>query len=184
MIDQEALKLCRMAKALSPAQAVDEFTPTAWSLILRKVRYCDAELALEELGGEQVYIHVSHIVKRVKRIRRDRIDDFGTLPDPPSSLDPADTEGYQRWLAETTRAIADGNPPPRPATGQLTARGVNYAELMPKVPADNEAITTARAGISAARADLCTLHRAKPCRICERARARDTESTQPEGASA
>lgn len=105
---EQALHLCKLAKTISPAQAVDEFTPAAWALILEDVRFEDARQALKELGGEQEWIHVSHIVARVKRIRRDRVLDFGTLPDPPADLDPDDTGAHARWLRETTEAIADG----------------------------------------------------------------------------
>lgn len=108
MNTEETLKVCRLAKALSPAQAVDEYQPEAWHLVLRHWRYADATTALEQLGGEQEWIHVSHIVRRIRKMRRDRVLEFGTLPDPPTSLDPADTEAYSRWLRTTTQAIADG----------------------------------------------------------------------------
>ena len=104
---REATHLCKLAKTISPAQAVDEFTPAAWALILEDIRFEDARLALKQLGGEQEWVHVSHIVQRVKRIRRDRVLDFGTLPDPPRRIDPDGPE-YRHWLAETTKAIADG----------------------------------------------------------------------------
>jgi hypothetical protein len=97
-----------MAKSISPAQAVDEFTPAAWALVLKDIRLIDAEEALAQLGGEQEWVHVSHIVRRVKRIRRDRVLDFGTIPDPPANLDPDDTAAHSRWLKATTNAIADG----------------------------------------------------------------------------
>lgn len=137
MNQDEALRLLRMVKAISPAQAVDDYSPEAWALILRNHRYADAETALEQLGGEQEYIHVSHIVARIKRIRRDRIDDYGTLPDPPSSLDPSDTRAYTAWLARTTRDIADGNPPEVPKLRGIP-RPVDYAALMPRVPEDGD----------------------------------------------
>lgn len=116
MTPDEALKLCRFAKALSPAQAVDEYQPEAWALVLRRWRLVDAMRALEELGAEQEWIHVSHIVARVRRIRRDRVEDFGPLPQPPRSLDPDDTRAHQAWLAETTRLIADETYDAEPVT--------------------------------------------------------------------
>jgi hypothetical protein len=128
-----------MAKSVSPAQAVDEFTPAAWALILKDVSSRDADQALAELGGEQEWIHVSHIVKRVKRIRRNRVLDFGTPPEPPSNLDP-DGPQYRRWLADTTEAIADGTySAPAPAElkkrdlRELTAasKGVDAALVRP-----------------------------------------------------
>ena len=142
MNQDEALRLLRMVKAISPAQAVDDYSPEAWALILRKHRYEDAELALEQLGGEREYIHVSHIVGRIKRIRRDRLDDYGTLPDPPSTLDPGDTAAYAEWLRKTTRYIADGKPDGKPVPVARLAgkpRPVpDYDALMPRIP-DEEA---------------------------------------------
>jgi hypothetical protein len=104
----EALRICRLAKALSPAQAVDEYTPEAWALVLRDVRYSDAEAALVELGGEREWIHVSHIKARVRRIRDERMRTFGTIPDPPDEVC-ADAERYHHWYADTVRAIRDGS---------------------------------------------------------------------------
>lgn len=105
---QEAAQLCMLAKTLSPAQAVEEYTPQAWALVMRHIRYEDAKDALAQLGGEQEWIHVSHIVKRVKRMRAKRVADFGPIPDPPADLDPDDRAAYIRWLDATTEAIADG----------------------------------------------------------------------------
>lgn len=105
---EQAAHLCKLAKTISPAQAVDEFTPVAWALILEDIRFEDAREALKQLGGEQQYTHVSDVVQRVKRIRRDRVLDFGPLPDPPRHIDPDDQPAHSRWLKETTLAIADG----------------------------------------------------------------------------
>lgn len=118
MSPEEAFRLCRMVKALCPAQSIDELSPDGWALVLRDDRYTDAEQALAQLAREQEFIHVSHIVGRMKRIRRDRVLAFGTLPDPPSDLDPNDTDAYSRWLVATTRAIADGTlEPPQAVKG-------------------------------------------------------------------
>lgn len=103
----EALRICRLAKALSPAQAVDEYTPEAWSLVLRDTRYADAEKALVDLGGEREWIHVSHIKARVKHIRNERVRAFGTMPEPPPAIG-QDPERYHHWYAKTLRAIRDG----------------------------------------------------------------------------
>ena len=105
---EDALNLCRMAKAICPAQAIDDFTPDAWALVLEDDRYEDARQALKELSREQPFVHVSEIVKRIKRIRSKRVADFGPLPDPPKHIDPDDTAAHIRWLDETTEAIGDG----------------------------------------------------------------------------
>lgn len=111
---EEALRICRLAKAISPAQAVDDFTPEAWAVVLRPHQYADAELALEQLGGEQEWIHVSHVVRRIKRIRAGRLSAFGDLPAPPADLADRPVE-YQAWQADLVRRIADGRPVERPA---------------------------------------------------------------------
>lgn len=111
MTPDEALRLCRIAKSVSPAQAVDDYTPDAWALILRDVRLDDAEDALRQLGGEQEWIHVSHIVKRVKRIRSARVDKYLANVPVPSGLDAAE---YDRWYRATVKSIADGDYEPEP----------------------------------------------------------------------
>lgn len=149
MTPEETLKVCRLAKALSPAQAVDDYTPEAWHLVLKGHRCEDALLALEQLGGEQEWIHVSHIAGRIKRIRRDRVLEYGALPDPPPELDPADTGAYSRFQYETIQRIADGDlvrprhpePPAllgtRDVVGELGQVGQNVPpEAMTKMRAD------------------------------------------------
>lgn len=104
MKPDEALRICRLAKALSPAQAVDQYTPDAWAVVLRPYRFVDAEEALAQLGGEQEWIHVSHIVKRVKAMRTERIKRHAPF-EVPDNLTP---EEYGRYLEEQHRRIADG----------------------------------------------------------------------------
>lgn len=108
MTPDETLRVCRLAKALSPAQAVDEYQPEAWHLVLRSWRCEDALLAMEQLGGEQEWIHVSHIVGRIKRIRRDRVLEFGTLPNPPVGHDPDNVPMHTAWMLKIQGDIADG----------------------------------------------------------------------------
>jgi hypothetical protein len=108
MTPEEAMKLCRMTKALIPQMTLDEFTPQAWALAFEDDRYEDAAQALKELSREQPFVGVSEIVGRIKRIRRDRVLDFGPLPDPPAHIDPDNQRAHSQWLKETTLAIADG----------------------------------------------------------------------------
>lgn len=108
---EEALQLCRLAKTISPAQAVDEYTPAAWALILEDVRYVDARQALKQLGGEQEWIHVSHIVKRVKKLRGERVTKYAANVSPPSGLSDAE---YAAWHRRTIESIADGDLEPEP----------------------------------------------------------------------
>lgn len=108
---EEAATLCRLAKTISPSQPVDEFTPAAWALILEDVRFVDARQALKELGGEQEWLHVSHIVKRVKKIRGERIARYFANVQPPNGLDAAE---YDEWYRTTRKRIGDGDYTPEP----------------------------------------------------------------------
>jgi hypothetical protein len=111
MSPDEALKLCRLAKAASPAQAVDEYTPELWALVLADVRFIDAQQALVDLAAEQEWIHVSHIVKRVKRIRAKRVSDHPPVPVPPevdAAVYEGRTEVYAKWISDTNRRLGDG----------------------------------------------------------------------------
>ena len=108
---QDAAQLCRLAKTISPSQPVDEFTPAAWALILEDVRFEDARQALKQLGGEQEWLHVSHIVKRVKKIRSERVSRYFANVQPPAGLDAAE---YDRWYRDTVRRIGDGDYEPEP----------------------------------------------------------------------
>ena len=131
MSPDEALRLCRIAKSVSPAQAVDEYTPEAWALILRNVRFVDAQEALAQLGGEQEWIHVSHIVKRVKAMRSDRIKKFGPF-EVPDNLTP---EEYARFIETTHRRIADGLPVDVQPTKPMVERPSHVPELEAATPA-------------------------------------------------
>lgn len=123
----EALKLCRLAKAASPAQAVDEYTPELWALALQRERFVDAQQALIDLAREQEWIHVSHIVKRVRKIRSDRVAAFGAMPDPPSGL--SDAEEWE-WMKALAKRIADGEEVPRPAIGQADVEHQRHMATM------------------------------------------------------
>lgn len=112
MSPEEAFMLCRLAKGAFPASAVDEFTPDSWALAFEDDRFEDAKVALKQLMREQTFIHTSDIVARIKRIRSDRLLEFGPLPDPPAGLTDAEE---MRWLCDIRRAIADGDQVERPA---------------------------------------------------------------------
>jgi hypothetical protein len=63
-------------------------------------------LNLAERGEE--WCQPTAVKAEVKRIRAKRIADYGPI-EPPAGLDPDDVLGYQRWLGNMTRAIADGS---------------------------------------------------------------------------
>ncbi len=185
MSPDEALKVCRLARALSPAQAIDQYTPEAWALVLKGWRVVDALDALEQLGAEQEWIHVSHIVGRIKRMRRDRVDDYGTLPQPPKDLDPSDTGAYQRWLKATTERIADGQDVPREQPGEVMTTRPMQALLkagtsVPDVLADSRA--KVRAAHAAARREVQANRKPEPEPLLDESdRSREPE---PEGDAA
>lgn len=106
MTPEESLSICRLAKALSPAQAMDAYTPDAWHMILEPYTFDDAKRALTELGGESEWIHVSHIKQRIDRYRRSRLDRFGTI-EPPRELDD-DHRASSRYIREIRERVATG----------------------------------------------------------------------------
>ena len=107
MNPEEALTLCKFAKAACPQQAIDQDTPAAWAMLLDDIRYQDAQEALKNVVRDQPFVSPSEIRAEVKRIRAKRVIAFGPIPDPPREVgdDPA---RYRAWIGETQRAIADG----------------------------------------------------------------------------
>ena len=89
-------------KSLCPAQKWDEYTPDVWLLVLRKVSYKDATLALERLGARQPWIGASDIATEVGKIRRDRSDRFTPMPND------VDGVSYHDELRALREAVADG----------------------------------------------------------------------------
>ena len=130
MSPEETIALCRLVKAVCPSQALDQYTPDAWALILRHIDYNDAKQAVINIAGlplepgKSRYIEPGHIIGGVRRIRSQRIEDYGPVS-PPAGLD---TAGYMDWLRETTHLIGSGLPPARQAV-EVTAVP-NGAELI------------------------------------------------------
>ncbi len=104
----EAVALCRIAKALFPAQHFDQYTPKAWQCVLADRRFVDCEEAIFEIGKREQWCQPAEIRAEVARIRNRRIDAAPPLVPPPD----LDDLGYRRWLRETRAAIADGETPP------------------------------------------------------------------------
>lgn len=129
----EAVALCRMVQAVCPHQKFDEMTPDTWGLVLAHVRFVDAQEALVAIAQRQPFVAPAEIIAEVKRIRGRRLAAVDTIQ-PPSGLDEL---AYRRWLADTRRTIADGAPPPDPAS--LPARDMRAIEgTFRTVPADND----------------------------------------------
>ena len=136
----EAVQLARLVKALCPAQALDQYTPDAWALVLGAVEYEDAKAAVIYLGaielepGKARYIEPGHIIAEVRRIRRKRIDDHGPL-DPPLDLDPAQ---YLAWLRGVTREVGSGRVAAQPAIADSPAGQQRFAALTDGIGGDED----------------------------------------------
>jgi hypothetical protein len=107
MSHAEAVLLCRYAKAACPQQQFDEYTPDAWSDLLADLRFEDCREALKLVVQRQPFVAPAEIRDEVKRIRNQRIVDFGPLPDPPFDED-FNPEDYRRYLRDSIRRVADG----------------------------------------------------------------------------
>lgn len=134
MSPEEAMTVCRLARAAFPQQAIDEFTPDAWALALEDDRVEDAKQALKELMREQPFLHISELVGRIKRIRKQRVLDFGPLPNPPAEL--ADNPPAEiAWTKRIIRRIADGEDIERPALPTPGDRpDIDWGNVLPSVP--------------------------------------------------
>jgi hypothetical protein len=136
----EVVKLTGYLRAHFPSQPVDEFTTEALEETLSPYPAEDCRLAVFSIAerGEH-WCSPTDIKVEVKRIRAKRVSDYGPI-EPPAGLDPDDVRGYQRWLQNTHRAIADGDlkpPPPIELPGRdmtdVTARVVVEMPQMPRV---------------------------------------------------
>jgi hypothetical protein len=105
MTPLEATTLCRLAKAMCPQQAVDEYTPDAWHMLLEDARFVDAKEALVNLARRQPFVAPSEILTEVKRIRGQRIKDFGHFDVPPEITT---SREYADFIRATNKRIADG----------------------------------------------------------------------------
>jgi hypothetical protein len=123
----ETLRICRMTKALCPAQAMDEFTPDAWHMVLEPYPLADAETALRELARELDFIGVKAIDARITRIRTNRIKAAGDVTPPPGLTDAEERE----WLRDFRRRVADGERVDIDYGELVTGPSINFRELLP-----------------------------------------------------
>lgn len=107
MTAQEAVLLCRMAKAACPQQQFDQYTPDMWHELLGDLRFDDARMALVQVVKKQPFIAPAEIRDEVKRIRSKRLLDYGYVTPPAELADNPAAE--QAWLYTTLQAIADGD---------------------------------------------------------------------------
>ena len=139
MTPDETIRLCRSVKALCPSQALDQYSPDAWQLVLGHLDYNDAKQAVGDLAsldlepGKARYIEPGHIIARVKAIRAKRLDDHPPV-DPPSGLTPGE---YLRWLRDTNAAIASGRilTTREAITGDQARTSALVASVMDALPA-------------------------------------------------
>lgn len=114
---EDVVKLCRLVKTLCPAQALDQYTPDAWVIVLGHLDYTDAKQAVGSLAslplepGRARYIEPGHIIAEVRRIQDRRLADAPEIT-PPAGLREIE---YRTWLRSTRRQIAAGTyqPPER-----------------------------------------------------------------------
>lgn len=130
---EEAVVLCRMAKAACPQQSFDAYTPDAWAEILKDYRLEDAREALFVVARKQPWVAPAEIIAEVKKIRRKRIDEYGPIT-PPADLDPDDVPAYRQWWRDVQRAIADGDLQPKEL--ELPKRDMSQMPRVFKRPAE------------------------------------------------
>jgi hypothetical protein len=92
----------------------DADTAKAWAMALDGLRFEDCrQVVVEHYRSSREWLMPSDVISGVKRVRNQRVKDFGVLPDPPSHIDP-DSPEHLRWVRDTTKAIADGTYVPEP----------------------------------------------------------------------
>ena len=129
---------------LSMASGVDNRKPDAdaakaWAAILDGLSFEDCRIAvIEHFQTSDEYLMPIHVRRIVHRLRRDRVNDYGTMPDPPPELDPDDEAGYRRWYAATKRAIADGIYQAAPAALPSRTDSEIIRELRQRLRADDD----------------------------------------------
>ena len=142
MSPEETIALCRLVKAVCPSQALDQYTPDAWSLILRHIDYNDAKQAVIDIAsrplepGKSRYIEPGHIIAQVKRIRAQRLADHGPLI-PPPGLD--GTTEYLAWIRQASAVVASGGSLPTPPAvaadpGRSAAVIASIRDALPTAP--------------------------------------------------
>ena len=109
----ETVLLCRYAKAMCPAQAIDEYTPDAWADVLFDVDLEEAKTAIQKGVRDHGwrFIDVTEIVAGVRSLHRDRltkwVGQFGPLI-PPYALG-GDPQKEREWLRVAHRQVLDGS---------------------------------------------------------------------------
>jgi hypothetical protein len=123
------MKPAEAAALLTIAAAFDNRKPDAdqakaWSMALDGLRFEDCrEVVVEHYRASREWLMPVEVCNGVRRLREKRLAQAAPVQ-PPSDLDPDDTAGYQRWLRQTRREIADGSLVPPPVPEVDTSRDV------------------------------------------------------------
>lgn len=125
MTPTETVKLCRMVKAICPAQAIDEFTPDVWFDLIGHLDARVAGAAVKELGQTHRFISPADITAEVDRRRREVL--ANTVSDSePEWLERLEgeehTREYLRWRRERQNRMLRGEPEPDEPPRQITER--------------------------------------------------------------
>jgi len=113
------MKPTEAAALLTIAAAFDNRKPDAdqahaWALALDGLRFDDCRTVIvEHYRRTRDWLMPSNVVDGVRRIRDQRIRDYGPIP-APAGLDPDDSGALARYIRETERAIGDGTLVPEP----------------------------------------------------------------------
>lgn len=108
MTPAEAQTLIAIAAAFDNRRP-DPDAAQAWALALEGLRFNDCRDAIvAHYRASRDWLMPADVRAGVKAIRRARVLAFGTPPDPPPEI-AGDPQRYGDWLADTTRAIANGD---------------------------------------------------------------------------
>ncbi|MFB7900279.1 hypothetical protein ACFC1B_28615 [Streptomyces xiamenensis] len=116
MTDEEIVILARYVRALCPAQKFDEYTPDAWSDVLRPYELADARAAAAAIARRQPWVAPAEIIAEVKRARGERLANFVYEP---VDRDESAEEFAQRYR-DGIRAVASGRVPAPTSAPALT----------------------------------------------------------------
>lgn len=118
MKPSEGVLVVRELAAYFPNQKFDDFTIDVWARALTPYDYQDGLEAVRTIAtrplvaGQSFLLELRDITSEIGRMRQQRVADRKHQVEPPREVadDPA---AYQRWLADTYRAMEarDWNPP-------------------------------------------------------------------------
>ena len=125
------MKPTEAAALLTIAAAYDNRRPDAdqakaWAMALDGLRFEDCRTVIvEHYRRSREWLMPVDVCGGVKRLRAQRIDDFGPIP-APKGIDPDDTEAYTQARLAIQTAIADGTyaSEPEPVLEEIQARDV------------------------------------------------------------